>query len=137
MFKKGEVSTETDKKPFYFTLIALIGAATATALLFALSGGEPLAIFAGVLAAIVTLSAGAVLLALVTDRAYIEDGVLYMSYLLKKRSIPIREIGKISLLNDVYYVYDKSGNAAGTINARLTAIGEVLFALDKSGVNFT
>ena len=69
-------------------------------------------------------------------RAYIDDGVLYMSYLLKRRSIPIEKIGKITLREDVYYVYGKDGAAAGTINAKLTSVGDVITELDKSGVNF-
>jgi len=136
MFRKGQVSTEIDKGPFLFTLIALIVGGGATVLLFTLGGSEPLAIFAGIMVAIVTLAAGGVLFALLTDRAYIENGILYMSYLFKRKQIPIENIGKITLRSEVYYVYDKKGNAAGTINAKLTAIGDVILALDKSGVNF-
>ena len=137
MFKKGEVSTETDKKPFIFTLVALAGGTAATVLLFVLSGGDALAIFAGVLFAIVTLAAAAVMVALVTDRAYIEDGTLYMSYMFKKRKVAIKDIGKISLSDEVYRVYGKDGAEVGTINAKLTSVGDVIFALDRSGVNFT
>ena len=137
MFKKGQASTEVDKGPFLFTLISLAAGAVVTALLFIFASKEPLAIFAGILFAIVTLAAGAVLLALVTDRAYVDDGVLHMSYLFKRRSIAVKDIGKITLKNDVYYVYDKKEAAVGTINAKLTAVGDVIFALDKSGVNFT
>ena len=136
MFKKGQFSTEVDKGPFIFTLIALIGGVAVTALLFVFAAKEPLAIFAGILFAVVTLAAGGVMLALVTDRAYIDDGVLYTAYLFKKRSINVKDIGKITLKNDVYYVYDKNEAAAGTINAKLTAVGEVILALDKSGVRF-
>ena len=136
MFKKGQVGTVTDKGPFIFTVIALAVGTVVTALLFALGWGEPLAIFAGILFAIVTLSAGGVMIALLTDRAYIDNGVLYMSYMFKKKSIPIEKIGKISLKDDVYYVYDKSGAESGTINAKLTAVGDVILALDRRGVNF-
>ena len=136
MFKKGEISTEIDQKPFLFTLIALIVGLIVTVLLFVLGGGEPLAVFAGILTAIVTLAAGAVLFALLTDKAYIENKTLYMSYMFKRASIPIEKIGKIALKDEVYRVYDKNGAEVGTINAKLTAIGDVIFALDRSGVNF-
>ena len=136
MFKKGQVSTEVDKGPFLFSLIAFVVGSAVTVLLFVFGKGEPLAIFAGIMVAIVAVAAGAVLFALVTDKAYIENGVLYMSYLFKKKSVPIGEIGKITLRNEVYYVYYKNGAAAGTINAKLTAVGDVILALDQSGVNF-
>ncbi|MBR0232043.1 MAG: hypothetical protein IJQ53_07460 [Clostridia bacterium] len=136
MFKKGQVCTETDKGPFWFTLIAFVFGTAGTVLLFVLGGGDGLAVFAGILLGIVALSAGGVLFALVTDRAYIESGVLYMSYLFKKKSIPVEEIGKIALKDEVYYVYDKKGAVSGTINSKLTGIGDLIFALDKSGVNF-
>jgi len=137
MFKKGQVSTETDKGPFVFTLIALVVGAAVTALLFVFGRGEPLAIFGGVLLAIVTVAAGAIMFALVTDRAYIDDGVLYMSYMFRKRSIPVSDIGRITLCDEIYHVYGKNGAEAGTINAKLTAIGDVIHALDINGVNFT
>ena len=136
MFKKGQVSTEVDKKPFAFSLIAFTVGTAAAVLLFVLSKGDALAIFAGIMVAIVAVAAGAVLFALVTDRAYIDNGVLYMSYLFKKQSIPISDIGKITLRDEVYYIYGKNGAAAGTINAKLTSVGDVILALDKSGVNF-
>ena len=137
MFRKGQVSTEVDKKPFVFSLIAFTVGTAAAVLLFVLSKGDALAIFAGIMVAIVAVAAGAVLFALVTDRAYIDNGVLYMSYLFKKQSIPISDIGKITLRDEVYYIYGKNGAAAGTINAKLTSVGDVILALDKSGVNFT
>ena len=136
MFRKGQVSTQTDKGPFLFTLIALAVGTVVTVLLFVFGNGEPLAIFAGVLLAIVTLSAGAVLIALITDKVYIDGEVLYMSYIFKKRSIAIGEIGKITLRNEIYYVYDKNGAAAGTFNAKLTSVGDIILALDKKGVAF-
>ena len=136
MFKKGQVSTEVDKGPFIFTLTALTVGLIVTVLLFVLGRGDGLAVFAGILLALVTLAAAAVLFAILTDKAYIDGGVLYMSYMFKKRSIPVKEIGKIVFKNDVYYVYDKKDAQAGTINAKLTAIGDIVFALDKSGVNF-
>ena len=136
MFRKGQVSTEVDKGPFIFTLTALVVSLAVSVLLFALGKGAGMAIFAGVLFAAITLAAAAVLFALLTDRAYIDGGVLHISYLLKRRAVPVNEIGKIAYRDDVYYVYDKKDVQIGTINAKLTSIGEVIFALDKSGVNF-
>ena len=136
MFKKGQVSTEVDKGPFVFTLVALTVGAAVTVLLFVLGKGDALSVFAGILVALVTLSAAAVMFALLTDKAYIDGDRLYMSYLFKKKSIPVKDIGSITLRDDVYYVFDKKDRQAGTMNAKLTAIGEVIFALDKSGVNF-
>ena len=137
MFRKGQISTEIDKGPFLFSTVALIVGAAVTVLLFVLGGGDALSIIAGIFGAIVTIAAGAVLFAMLTDKAYIDGGVLYTSYLFRRRSIPISQIGRITLKNEVYYVYDKTGAEAGTINAKLTSIGEVIIALDKSGVNFT
>lgn len=136
MFKKGQVSTEVDKGPFIFTVIALVAGLTVTVLLFVLGKGDGLSVFAGILFAVITIAAAAVLFALVTDRAYIDGGVLYLSYLFKRRSIPVKDIGKITFADDMYFVFDKKDAKVGTINAKLTSIGEVLFALDKAGVNF-
>ena len=136
MFKKGQISTEVDKGPFIFTVIALVAGLTVTVLLFVLGKGDGLSVFAGILFAVITLAAAAVLFALVTDRAYIDGGVLYLSYLFKRRSIPVKDIGKITFADDMYFVFDKKDAKVGTINAKLTSIGEVLFALDKAGVNF-
>lgn len=137
MFKKGQVCTETDKGPFWFTLIAFVLGTAGTVLLFVLGGGDALAVFAGILLGTVALAAGGVLFALITDRAYIDNGVLHMSYMFKRKSISIDEIGKITLKDEVYSVYDKKGAVAGTINSKLTGVGDLIFALDRSGVNFT
>ena len=76
------------------------------------------------------------MLALVTDRTYIEDGVLHMSYLFKRTAVPVGEIQKITYSDDVYTVYGKNGNVAGTMNGRLTGIGDVIHELDRIGVAF-
>jgi hypothetical protein len=136
MFRHGEFSTECDRKPFFFTLAALAGSLTAAVLLFVLGGGEGLAIFAGVLCAIVGAAAALVMTAMVTDRAYVENGVLTMGYFFKKTQIRLKEIGKVSLKDDVYSVFNRKGELAGTINGKLTGIGEVLHAMDKNGVPF-
>ncbi len=136
MFKKGQVSTQVDKGPFIFTLVSLAAGLAVTVLLFVLGKGDGLAVFAGILFAVVTLAAAAVLFALVSDRVYIEDEVLHMSYLFRRRTVPIKDIGKISFADDLYFVFDKKDTKIGTMNAKLTSIGDVIFALDKAGVNF-
>ena len=73
---------------------------------------------------------------MVTDRAYIEEGVLTMRYLFKKTQIPLAEIGKISLKDNVYSVFDQKEKLAGTMNAQLTGIGVILHALDQNKVPF-
>ena len=137
MFKKGQVSTEVDKGPFIFTLSALAAGLIMTVLLFVLGRGNGFAVFAGILFSVVTAAAAAVLFALLTDRAYIDGDVLYTSYLFKKKSIKIEDIGRIELKDDVYHVYDRKNVKAGTMNAKLTSIGDVIFALDRKGVDFT
>ena len=136
MFRHGACSTETDKKPFFFTLTGLVLCLAGTVLCFTFGLKEPLALFAGFLLAVVTIAALLVLLALVTDRAYIEDRVLYMRYLFRKRVVPLDKIGKITYKEDVYSVFDKSGNLIGTINGKLTGIDSVILELDKNGINF-
>ena len=136
MFRRGDISTETDKKPFLFTLIAFLGSLLAAILLFALGKGEGLAIFAGVLVAIVAIAAGIVLFAMVTDQAYIQDETLYMRYLFRKAEAPLKQIGKVTFKDQVYTVFDKKGNQIGTINGQLTGIDAILLKLDQSGVPF-
>ena len=136
MFRHGEISTETDKKPFFFALAAFLGCLTAAVLLFVFGRGEGLAIFAGVLLAVVAAAAGIVLFAMVSDRAYVENGVLHMSYLFRRRQIPLGEIGKVSLKDQVYSVFDRKGTLAGTINAQLGGVGIILHELDRNRVPF-
>ena len=136
MFRHGEISTEADRGPFLFTLAAFLGCTTAAVLLFTLASGQALAVFAGILLAIVGLAAAAVLLAIVTDRAYVENGTLYMRYLFRRAEIPLDQIGRVSLKDDVYSVFDRRGALRGTINAKLTGIDRLLVELDKNGVSF-
>ena len=136
MFRHGEISTEVDKKTFVFTLLAFSVSLTAALLLFVLGAGEGLAVFAGILLSVVALAAGAVLFAMVTDQAFIRDDKLYMRYLFRRSEIALGEIGKITLRENVYSVFDRKGRLAGTINAQLTGIDKILFKLDKSGVSF-
>ena len=134
MFRHGELSTETDVKPFVFTLVGFIASLAATLLLFMLGGGQGLAVFAGILTAIVTLAAAGVLFALVTDRAYIEGDTLHMSYLFRRSAAPIESIGKLTLKDGVYSVYDRRGDLLGTMNAQLTGMDRLILALDRRGV---
>ena len=136
MFKKGTISTETDKKPFFFALAALTGCLTAAVLIFVLGKGDALGIFAGVLLSIVAVAAAAVLFAMVTDRAYIQDDVLYMSYMFRRVRVPLPEIGKVTYKDNVYSVHNRKGDVLGTINGQLTGIDTILFALDKKGILF-
>ena len=136
MFRRGEISTEIDRKPFIFTLLAFSVSLTMALLLFILGAGDGLAIFAGILLSVVAVASGAVLFAMVTDQAYVRDDKLCMRYLFRRSEIALGEIGKISLKEDVYSVFDKKGSLRGTINAQLTGIDKILFKLDKSGVPF-
>lgn len=136
MFGHGEVSTTVDAKPFVFTLTALIGSTAAAVLLFALGRGAALAIFAGILFSILALAAAVVLFAMVTDRTYIEDGVLHTRYLFKKADIPLGDIGRVTCVDKEYYVFDKKNAVLAKVNGRLTGIDSILYALEKSGVNF-
>ena len=136
MFRHGEISTEVDKKPFIFTLTAFVASLAATVLILVFFWGNALAIFAGILLAVVTVSAGLVLFALLTDCAYVEDGRLHMNYMFRRREISLDKIGKITYKEDVYNVYGKDGNLVGTINGKLTGIGNVIFELDRKQVPF-
>ena len=136
MFKHGEISTETDRGPFLFTLAAFIVSAVTAILLFVLGKGSGLAIFAGVLVSIVAAAALPVLIAILTDRAYIENGALHTSYLFKKADIPFDSIEKVTYRDSVYYVHGKRGEVLATINGKLTGIGAILKELEKNGVCF-
>lgn len=136
MFKHGEISTEVDKKPFFFTLIAFTVSLAAAVVILVVFWGKALSIFAAVLLFIVAISAGSVLLALLTDRAYVENDRLHMSYMFRRREISLDKIGKISYNEDVYKVFGKDGSLVGTINGKLTGIGDVIFELDRRQVPF-
>ena len=136
MLRHGEISTEMDRKPFIFTVTALSGCLIAAVLILVLGKKDPLGIFAGVLLLIVAAAAAVVLFAMLTDRAYIEDDTLCISYMFRKAAVPVGSIGSVTYKDDVYYVLDKSGKVLGSINGRLTGIDRVLFALDKRKVPF-
>ena len=136
MFRHGNISTEVDKKPFIFTLTAFLGSLIAAVLILVLAWGNALALFAGFLVLIVAIAAGVVLFAMVSDRAYIENDTLYMSYLFKRKRVTLKDIGKVSYKDEVYSVFDRKGNIIGTVNGKLTGIGTVILELDKRGVTF-
>ena len=135
MFRHGSISTEIDKGPFFFTLAAFAGSLAGAVLLFVL-GGSALAVFAGIMLSVVAVVGGIILFAMLTDKAYISDGILTMRYLFRKNRISVKEIGKISLKDDIYSVYRRNGSLAGTMNAKLSGIGTVLLELDKNKVPF-
>ena len=83
---------------------------------------------------IVTLAAGVVLFAMISDCAYVSDNKLHMNYLFKKNVIEVAKIGRVSLKDNVYTVYDRAGNVAGTINGLLTGVDTILYFLDKNGI---
>ncbi len=135
MLGRSEISTEVEKGPFVFVLGALLGSLISALLLFML-GGSPLSIFAGILMSLVALAAGAVLFAMLTDAAWIREDKLYMSYLFRRRVIPLGEIGRISLKEELYQVFDRQDRPLGSINSRLKGIGTLIGELDKKGVPF-
>lgn len=136
MFKHGPISTEVDRKPFLFTLIALIGSTAAAALLFVLGWGYGLAIFAAILVTIVAVASLVVLFAMLTDYAYIDNDVLVTRYLFRKKRVPLGEIGRVTCLEHVYYVYGRKNELLGTINGMLSGIDDILYAMENSGVRF-
>lgn len=136
MFKHGDCSTEVDRRPFLFTLIAFLGGTAAAVLLFVLGRGNPLSIFAGILIAIVAVAALVVLFAILTDYAYVENGMLKTRYLFKRTSTPLSQIEKVTCRDKVYYVYGKHGEVAATVNGLLTGIDTILTAFEKHGVRF-
>ncbi|MBR0082044.1 MAG: hypothetical protein IJP98_04840 [Clostridia bacterium] len=136
MFKHGDVSTETDRKPFLFTLIAASGSTIAAVLLFALGKGEMLSILSGVMVLIVAAVSWFILFVMLTDYAYIDQGVLRTRYLFKKTQIPLGEIQKVTCKENVYYIYGRREKPLGTINGLLSGIDSILEALENNGVHF-
>lgn len=84
--------------------------------------------------AAVALAAAAVLFAMISDYAFAEGNILHMSYMFSKQTVEFNKIGKISLKDDIYSVYDRAGDLIGTINAKLTGIDSLLLYLDKNGI---
>lgn len=136
MFRHGDISTETDRGPFIFTVVALVGSLTAALTILVFGGGNALAIAAGVMLLIVAIAAGITLIGLVGDYAYIDNGILYMHYIFRMRSIPLKDIIKVKQEDNVYCVYGKGNVRAGTINAMATGIDQIVHELDMNGVRF-
>lgn len=136
MLRHGDISTEIDRKPFLFTLIAAAGSTAAAVLLFVLGRGNALSIFSGILIAVVAAAALIILFVMLTDYAYIEGGVLRTRYLFRKENIALSDIGKVTCREKVYYVFNKQGGVAATINGQLTGIDGILYAMEKNGVCF-
>ena len=136
MFRHGDVSTETDRGPFLFTLIALLVSLTAAVLILTLGGGRALAVFAALLLLAVAAAAGAVLFAMASDQAYIQDEVLHLRYMLRRAEIPLSGISRVEYRDNVYSVFDRKDDLRGTINAQLKGVDRVLNKLDQSGVRF-
>ena len=136
MFKHGDISTEIGKGPFIFTVCSCV-ITTVTAILILIKGhGDMLGIMAAVMLLIVAVASFGVLVGLISDYAYIKDDVLHMSYVLKKGSIPLRDIGKIELRKDVYHVFDKKDEEVGTINGLALGIDKITGELYRKNVPF-
>lgn len=136
MFRHGDISTETDRKPFLFTLCAFLGSLIAAVLILVCGGGQMLAVFAGILLLLLAAAAAAVLFAMASDQAYVRDDTLCMRYMFRRAEVPLSAIGRVEYKEDVYSVFDRRGDLLGTVNARLTGIDRVLNKLDQSGVRF-
>ncbi|GEM_PF-1956250 len=136
MLRHGEISTEIDRKPFLFTLIAATVSTAVAVLLFVLGKGNVLAVFSGILVAVVAAVSLFILFVMLTDYAYIDGGVLHTRYLFRKESIPLSGIGKVTCREKVYYVFNRQGNVAATINGVLTGIDRILYAMENNGVCF-
>ena len=136
MLKHGDKSTEVGKGPFIFTLASLLTTSLATGLLITKGWGNMLALFAALMLVIVAVMSLGVLVGLITDYAYIEDDTLFMSYVFKKSSIPLKEIGKVTLKDNVYHVYDLKNDEIGTINASALGIDSITAELYRKKVPF-
>ncbi len=136
MFRHGETSTEVGKAPFFFTLASFLVTSLAAALLIIKTRGNMLAVFAAIMLVIVALASLGVLFAMATDYAYIEDDTLFMSYLFRKSSLPLKEIGKVTLKDNVYHVYDLKYDEIGTINASALGIDGITKELYRKNVPF-
>ncbi|MBR0137657.1 MAG: hypothetical protein IJM15_04540 [Erysipelotrichaceae bacterium] len=134
MFRHSEISTEVDRGPFIFTSAAFAGSILIILVILKLGKGNTLGYVSAALFGVVALASLAVLVGLLCDYAYIKDGVLYTHYILKGNQIALKDIGKLTLKDDVYTVYDKKGYTAGTINGLATGIDLILHELDRNGI---
>lgn len=136
MFRHGEISTEIEKGPFWFTIVVLIGGLTAAFAILHFAGTGAMNIVMAAFLGIMSLAAAAVLFALISDRTYIDNGTLYMRYLFKRSSIAVKDIGQVSFKDDVYTVYDRKKRKIGTINALAIGIDRIIGELNRNKVNF-
>ena len=136
MFRHGEYSTEVDRGPFIFTLAGLLSCLAAILALLFTGESSALKIMAIIFLLIVFLSAVWVMIGLVLDYAYIKDDTLYMHYIFRMKSIRTEDIGKLTIKDGVYTVFDRKGETAGTINAMLTGIDSVIGELNRRKVSF-
>ena len=136
MFRHGEISTEADKGPFIFTLAVLAGSILLGTVILVFAGTGPLNIFFAGMCLIMAVCAAAVLFAMLSDYACIENDVLTMSYLFKKKTIALTDIGQVSIKDNVYTVYDRKKNKVGTINGLATGIDRVTGEMNRKHVNF-
>ncbi len=136
MFKHGDISTEISKAQFIFALLSFVLMNGIGITIFIVFWGNMLAVFAFILMFIVGICSLGVLIGLVSDYAYIKDDRLYMSYIFKKSSIDLKDIGGVKLKNDIYHVYDKKQGEVGTINALAQGIDSITNELDRKHVPF-
>ena len=130
-----KVSTKIDKKTLIFTIVALIICSVLSVFLLIKYKGNYLAIFAAIMLIVVAISSFVVLIGMLTDKAYIENNILYMSYIFKKSNVKLNEIGYIEFKDDVYHVYDKKNSEVGSINGLALGIDELIHELDINNVN--
>jgi predicted signal transduction protein with EAL and GGDEF domain len=136
MFRHGEISTEADKGPFIFTLAVLVGSILLGGAILIFAGTGPLNIFFAVMCAIMAVCSAVVLFGMLSDYACIENDVLTMSYLFSKKTIALKDIGQVSIKDNVYTVYDRKKNKVGTINGLATGIDRVTGEMNRKHVNF-
>lgn len=130
-----KASTKIDKKTLIFTIVALIMCSVLSIVLLIKYKGNYLALFAAIMLIVVAISSFVVLIGMLTDKAYIENNVLYMSYIFKKSNIKLNEIGYIEFKDDVYHVYDNKNNEVGSINGLALGIDELIHELNINNVN--
>lgn len=130
-----KASTKIDKKTLIFTIVALIMCSDLSIVLLIKYKGNYLALFAAIMLIVVAISSFVVLIGMLTDKAYIENNVLYMSFIFKKSNIKLNEIGYIEFKDDVYHVYDNKNNEVGSINGLALGIDELIHELDINNVN--
>ena len=113
-----------------------VGSTAAAVLLFVLGRGNALSVIAGILVSVVAVASLVVMFAMLTDYAYVDQGVLFTRYLFKKTRIPLKDIGRVTCVENVYYVYGRNDNLIGTVNGLLSGIDNILNALENNGVCF-